>query len=113
MTPEGKIQREVMLTISEYGGVPLRLQSGNFYTKQGDPVKIGVPGLPDVLALMPDGTPVFMEIKTEHGTVREDQKQFMSILHGMGYKAYVVRSRKGAMEILEENGFRLLGGRDS
>lgn len=105
MTPEGKIQREVMLTISEYGGIPLRLQSGKFYTQNGTLVQIGIPGLPDVLALMPDGLPIFMELKTPRGAIRDDQKTFIARLHELGYQAEIVRSREQAVKILEANGY--------
>jgi hypothetical protein len=99
MTPEGKIQRECFLVISQAGGIPLRLQAGTFYTKQGVPIPIGIPGLPDSLALLPNGRAVFLEYKTAHGSVREDQKRFIEELHRLGFEAYVVRSKEEAEDI--------------
>lgn len=100
MTPEGKIQRECFLVISQAGGIPLRLQAGTFYTKQGVPIPIGIPGLPDSLALLPNGRAVFMEYKEPtHGRLREDQKRFIEELHRLGFEAYVVRSKEEAEEI--------------
>lgn len=102
MTPEGKIQRECFLVISEHGGIPLRLQAGTFYTKQGVPIPIGIPGLPDSLALLPNGRAVFMEFKTATGLLRDDQRRFIEELHKLGYEAYVVRSKEEAERICRE-----------
>ena len=99
MTPEGKIQRECLVVISKHGGIPLRLQSGLFYTKDGTPVKIGMNGVPDSLALLPNGRAVFMEFKTANGSLREDQKRFIEELHKLGFEAYVVRSKEEAEDI--------------
>lgn len=99
MTPEGKIQRECFLVISQAGGIPLRLQAGTFYTKQGVPIPIGIPGLPDSLALLPNGRAIFLEYKTATGHLREDQKRFIDELHRLGFEAYVVRSKEEAEEI--------------
>lgn len=99
MTPEGKIQRECLVVISKAGGIPLRLQAGLFYTANGTPVQIGVPGLPDSLALLPNGRAVFMEFKTNKGRLREDQKRFIEELKKLGYEAYVVRSKEEAEKI--------------
>lgn len=106
MTPEGKIQRECMLIISQHGGIPLRLQSGLFYTANGTPVQIGIPGLPDSVALLPNGRAVFLEYKTARGSLREDQKRFIEELHRLGYEAYVVRSKEEAEEICRNENVR-------
>lgn len=99
MTPEGKIQRECLVVISKHGGIPLRLQSGLFYTANGTPVQIGINGLPDSLALLPNGRAVFMEFKTEKGQLRDDQKRFIEELKKLGFEAYVVRSKEEAEKI--------------
>lgn len=99
MTPEGKIQRECMVVVSKHGGIPLRLQSGLFYAGNGTPVQIGIPGIPDSLALLPNGRAVFMEFKTARGSLRDDQRKFIDELHKLGYEAYVVRSKEEAESI--------------
>ena len=102
MTPEGKIQRECMVVVSKHGGIPLRLQSGLFYTSNGTPVQIGIPGLPDSVALLPNGRAVFMEFKTSTGRLRDDQKRFIEELRALGYEAYVVRSKEEADAICNQ-----------
>ena len=99
MTPEGQIQREIEVTVSRYGGIPVRLQSGTFYTKQGVPIKIGIPGIPDLMWLLPNGRVVFCEVKTATGRLREDQRKFINALQELGYEAYVVRSKEEAESI--------------
>lgn len=99
MTPEGKIQRLIEIAVSEAGGIPVRLQSGIFYTQDGVPVRIGIPGIPDLMWLLPHGRIVFCEVKTETGRLRPDQKKFIQALHDLGYEAYVVRSKEEAERI--------------
>lgn len=99
MTPEGKIQREIEIVVSQHDGIPVRLQSGTFYTKQGVPITIGIPGIPDLMWLLPNNRIVFCEVKTPTGRLREDQKRFIEELHRLGFEAYVVRSKEEAEEI--------------
>lgn len=100
MNQETAIQNAVQVELSKMGCIPVRLQSGLFYTAQGIPVHIGINGIPDLMILCPNGQVVFMEMKTATGRLREDQKRFIDRLHDMGFRAEVVRSVEQAADIV-------------
>ena len=97
------IQRKVMVIASEYGWIPYRMQVGTFYTTQWTPIKIGLPGTPDLMLIGKDGKVIWFELKTKTGRLRDTQKNFIPILEKMGHKVYVIRSESDAIEALKEN----------
>lgn len=61
-------------------------------------------GTPDILILEPHGPyhGLFIEIKTEEGTLSPFQKEFILLANGRGYKAEVCYGYKDACEVLED-----------
>lgn len=66
----------------------------------GRPVKCGLPGLPDLLWIGPDGRTVWIEVKTPNGAASDKQKRFIEKLRQMGHVAGIARSVKDALELI-------------
>lgn len=49
-------------------------------------------GIPDLLILKANETPLFIEVKTENGVVAELQKFRISELNKLGFKAFVAKN---------------------
>ena len=100
MNVETKVQREIMIALSEAGCFVLRLQSGIFYSKDGQAVRIGFPGLPDLLAVTPKGEAVFLEVKPNHKAFkRPDQIAFIDAMKSRNIKCGFVTSPAEALEV--------------
>ena len=101
---ESKIQKEIMLALSQYG-IVIRQQSGNFFTEYGSRIKVGFTGLSDLQFIRDDGELiVFIEIKKSTGKVREEQENFINFINSKGskhLKAGIARSVKDALDLIE------------
>ena len=49
-------------------------------------------GVPDILGILPDGTFLGIEVKTEDGKVRPEQKVFIERAQSLGAMCFVARS---------------------
>jgi len=96
---ETDIQNQIRCDLSAYG-IVIRMNTGLFFTKDGRPVKCGIPGTPDLLFLGPDGTIAWIEVKTEKGKPSPDQKRFLKMLKDIGHKAGIARNTREALEII-------------
>lgn len=81
------------------GAIPLK---GGGYRKF-----VGLKGVSDILALMPDGSGRLfaVEVKTASGKIREEQQQFLDRVNQLGGYAVVVRDVKELESILNDLGF--------
>ena len=71
---ETEFQKKVMLELSKYG-IVIRQQSGLFYTKYGERIRIGFPGISDIQFISDDGKLIaFIELKTKKGKNNERNK---------------------------------------
>ena len=61
---ETRIQDEIRLALSKAGCKVFRCNVGNFYTKYGQEIKIGIKGHSDLYGVKPDGKAIFLELKT-------------------------------------------------
>jgi len=102
---ETEIQREIMLELSKYG-IVIRQQSGNFYTDYGTRIKVGFTGLSDLQFISDNGRLiVFMEVKTETGKIKKEQKQFIDFINAKNspnLKAGVVRNVNDALQLIKD-----------
>lgn len=100
---ETNIQRQIMLELSKYG-ICIRQQSGLFYTKYGEKIKIGFPGISDLQFISDDGNLVaFIEVKTNKGKPSKEQENFINFINSKNskhIKAGIARNVEEALEII-------------
>ena len=100
MNVETKVQREIMVALCKADCFVLRLQSGIFYTRTGQAVRIGFPGLPDLLAVNPKGEVAFLEVKPDHKAYkRPEQIKFIKQMKSRGYRAGFVTTVEEALNV--------------
>jgi len=58
------------------------------------------PGWSDLFVFMPMRTIVLVELKSESGTFRKEQKELRLVLHHLGHPVYPARSMKRFREII-------------
>ena len=101
MTPESRLKAQVELFLSEKGYIPLRLNVGLFYTKNGYPIRTGLPkGTSDLLAISPSGQAVFIETKVHPRKPTAEQLNFIEVMRKQGAIAGVVYSIDEVKELL-------------
>ena len=93
MTSESRLKAQVELFLSEKGYIPLRLNVGLFYTKNGYPIRTGLPkGTSDLLAISPSGQAIFIETKVHPRKPTAEQLNFIEVMRKQGAIAGVVYS---------------------
>ena len=98
---EADLMRSIMLALSNEGHMVFRGNVGLFFTKDGRPVKSGLPvGFSDLFGFTKDARPFFLEVKTPTGGVRVEQDRFLWAMRQRGATAEVVRSVDEAVELL-------------
>jgi hypothetical protein len=66
-----------------------------------------VTGLPDRLLLAPRGRACFVEFKTPRGALSRRQHFVRLVLHGLGFRVFVVRNMESFKAVLDEFGLGL------
>ena len=114
---EHRIQDEIRLALSPYG-IVLRLNSGKafggrriFDSRRDEYILTNLrtivlcpPGTPDLLFIGLNGQVAFIEVKDHKGKVREDQKRFLEVMKGYGYRCGIARTPKEALNIIGVKG---------
>ena len=99
---EAAIQHRIQLALSEAGHTVFRGNVGLFFTKDGRPVKSGLPvGFSDLFGFTTGGKPFFFEVKTPTGRLRTEQFKFLEAMRQRGAIAEVVRSPEEAVSACE------------
>lgn len=99
--PEDQLQDQVLAQCGALPGVVLlRLTVGVYYTRTGQLVRVGVPGTPDLLALV-DGLALGIELKTDTGRLSPEQVACHAAWERMGTPVRVCRSVEAAREAIE------------
>ena len=70
--------------ISQYGGLALTQTVGLFTDERGHKRRLGVPGTSDILAIMPGGKTLAVEIKTGRAVQSRVQRGFESAIAARG-----------------------------
>lgn len=93
--------RQIMVDLSSSGHTVFRANVGLFFTKDGRPVKSGLPtGFSDIFGFTREGKPFFIEVKTSTGRLSTEQTAFIAAMRARGAIAGMVRSSKEALELL-------------
>lgn len=115
MNPETKLQRQIMVALSQAGHTVFRNETGRFWAgkvihKDGKqvtlnnammlPVGLAV-GSSDLVGVQRDTGRFFgIEVKTKTGRVSKEQAQFIDTINQRGGVAGVARSVQDALELL-------------
>lgn len=115
MSLESVIQTNIRLRLSKLRMLFLRYNVGTFWTKDGRPVKIGEPGVSDLIGMVPHvvtqedvgrtiGVFTVMETKklTNDSTAKarkESQGNFLRLVNRGGGVAAIVRSEEDAVDV--------------
>jgi len=103
MTPESKLKAQVELYLSELGYIPLRLNVFQAFTRDGIPIRTGLPkGTSDLLAISPSGQAVFIETKVHPRKPTKEQLNFIRVMQKQGCKAGVVYNIEELKELLNK-----------
>lgn len=98
---ETKIQNDIRVALSEIG-IVRRNNVGMFFTPDGRPIAIGIPGEADLTLFCDGGKTVFIETKTERGRQSKKQKKFQAAVERLGYTYVIMRSVEDAQRFIEE-----------
>ena len=100
---ETEFQKKVMLELSKYG-IVIRQQSGLFYTKYGERIRIGFPGISDIQFISDDGKLIaFIEKKKKKGKVSKEQENFITFINkkkSNNLRAGVARTIEDALKLI-------------
>jgi hypothetical protein len=97
---ETDIQSNIRMALSKHGTV-FRMQSGMFYTETGEKIRIGIPGMSDLL-FVGQGFIAWIEVKTAKGRPSKEQLNFIERMQDLGHKAGIARSVEDALKIISD-----------
>ena len=97
---ETNIQNLIRVELCKKGCLIFRCNTGNFYTKYGQEIKIGQVGHSDLYGVRNDGRAIFLEVKTPIGRARKEQKNFIQAVKNKGALAGFARSVEDAINIV-------------
>lgn len=114
MNPETKIQRAILVALSEAGSTVFRCETGNFWTgdiihKTGKQVTLAnarmVPagltkGGSDIIGWTQDGRFLAIEVKTQKGRATPEQIRFINAVNASGGIAGICRSVEDALQLI-------------
>lgn len=96
--------REIMLALSADGHAVFRANVGLFFTKDGRPVRSGLPvGFSDLFGFRAsDARAFFLEVKTARGAPTDRQLRFLQAMAGRGAITGIARSVDDARQLLSD-----------
>lgn len=97
---ETDIQTAIRIELSRRGCICLRTNAGTFYTEDGRPIRIGIPGQSDLQGHRPDGRCFYIEVKRPGRKPRKNQQDFLEAMQNSGALAGVAHSVEEAVEIV-------------
>ena len=98
---ETDIQNNIRQALSAHG-VVFRMQSGMFYTETGEKIRVGIPGMSDLL-FIGNGFIAWIEVKTAKGRPSKEQLNFIERMKTLGHRAGIARSVEEALWLIEKN----------
>jgi len=100
---ETDIQRAIQIALSDYG-IVLRLNVGEFTTKDGRYISSGLPVGTSDLLFIGQGYIAFIEVKQPKGRIRPEQIHFINAMRKLGHRAGIARSVPDALSIVNYAG---------
>lgn len=99
---ESDLMRAIMIALSEHGHFVARANVGLFFTKDGRPIRSGLPvGFSDLFGHRAgDARAFYLEVKQPGGRVTPQQILFLDAMKARGALAGVVRSIDDALKIV-------------
>jgi hypothetical protein len=97
---ETVLQNKIIVALCERGCYAVNHTVGDFYTKYGGRVSVGVPGESDIWGHRPDGKAFYIEVKLPGEKPREDQQKFLDAMAKAGALAGCAHSVKEALDIV-------------
>ena len=95
---ESRLVYEIMRELGRFAAV-FRCNSGQIKLPSGKVFR-GLPkGFSDILAILPGGRAVFIEVKTQSGKLSPEQEKFIAKMQALGAIAGVVRSVSEALTL--------------
>ena len=101
MNAETALQNKIIVALNEYGCYAVNHTVGDFYTKYGGRVSVGVPGESDIWGHRPDGRAFYIEVKLPGETPRKNQMDFIEAMKSSGAIAGWCTSVDEALRIVE------------
>lgn len=101
MNAETALQNRIIVALCERGCYAVNHTVGDFYTKYGGRVSVGVPGESDIWGHRPDGKAFYIEVKLPGETPRKNQLDFIEAMKATGAIAGWCTSVKEALQIVE------------
>ena len=98
---ETDIQNNIRQALSAHG-VVFRMQSGMFYTETGEKIRVGIPGMSDLL-FIGNGFIAWIEVKTAKGKASKQQLNFIERMKALGHRAGIARSAEEALWLIGKN----------
>lgn len=89
-----------MVALSEAGHFVMRTNSGVFYGSNGEKVRVGFPGLSDLVGCTSEGRFFAIEVKLPGEHPRPDQQKFIDAMLATGAIAGCAHSVEEALEIV-------------
>ncbi|WP_145430641.1 VRR-NUC domain-containing protein [Staphylococcus haemolyticus] len=99
---EQQIQNDIILEINKHGHRLWRANAGKVVTKDNRVIKLLPKGFPDTFGYRKtDGKFIAIEVKTETGRLRPEQKKFRDFAETQNILYGVARSVEDAIKIVE------------
>ena len=101
MNPETKLQNRIIVALCDRGCYAVNHTVGDFYTKYGGRVSVGVPGEADIWGVRPpEGKAFFIEVKMPGEKPRQNQIDFLEAMKKSGAIAGWCTSVEDALKIV-------------
>ena len=79
-----RLKNLILMELSKHGAMVWNNPTGVFYTRTGQPVKVGTPGAADIIGVTANGQALAVEVKTGTGRLSPDQKKWRDIFCAHG-----------------------------
>ena len=97
---ETALQNKIIVTLNERECYAVNHIVGDFYTKYGGRVSVGIPGESDIWGHRPDGRAFYIEVKLPGETPRQNQLDFIEAMKNTGAIAGWCTSVEEALKIV-------------